>query len=61
MNREDEEPKVEKIIRKRKMVAMDHRIHAKLARHTKREKRRRAVKQFSMGEAVGALLEGGGK
>jgi len=56
---EDDQPKVEKMRSKRKMVAMDHRIHAKLARHTKREKRRRAVKQFSMGEAVGALLEGG--
>lgn len=56
---EDDQPKVEKMRAKRKMVAMDHRTHAKLARHTKREKKRRAVKQFSMGEAVGALLEGG--
>jgi len=59
VKREYDEPKVEKMRARRKMVAMDHRIHAKLAKHTRREKKRRAVKQFSMGEAVGALLEGG--
>jgi len=61
MKREYDETKVEKMRAKRKMVAVDVDTHAKLARHTKREKKRRAVKQFSMGEAVGALLEGGAK
>lgn len=59
MKREYDGPNVEKMRAKRKMVAMDHSVHAKLAKHTKRERKRRAVKRFSMGEAVGALLEGG--